>query len=109
MCPAAQNCGLRAGSGNGSGSAGEPGGEKKERAANLINIGNGAVQVYLSSAAREDPKSDDTILIGPPFYLDLKLAGFSLPIQVAPLQLRYQGPADLLVDCWHVQDRPMSV
>lgn len=62
--------------------AGEPGGEKKERAANLINIGNGAVQVYLSSAAKEDPKSDDTILIGPPFYLELKLGGFSLPVQV---------------------------
>ena len=69
--------------------AGEPGGEKKERAANLINIGNGAVQVYLSSAAKEDPKSDDTILIGPPFYLELKLAGFTLPIQVVPyLQIR---------------------
>jgi len=67
--------------------AGEPGGEKKERAANLINIGNGAVQVYLSSAAKEDPKSDDTVLIGPPFYLDLKIAGFSLPIQVC-LQLK---------------------
>lgn len=40
------------------------------------------MQVYLSSAAKEDPKSDDTILIGPPFYLELKLGGFSLPIQV---------------------------
>lgn len=48
----------------------------------MINIGNGAVQVYLSSAAKEDPKSDDTILIGPPFYLELKLGGFSLPVQV---------------------------
>ena len=66
---------------------GEPGGEKKERAANLINIGNGAVQVYLSSAAKQDPKSDDTILIGPPFYLELKLAGFTLPIQVIPYLL----------------------
>lgn len=62
--------------------AGEPGGEKKERAANLINIGNGAVQVYLSSAAKQDPKSDDTILIGPPFFLELKIGGFALPIQV---------------------------
>ena len=62
--------------------AGEPGGEKKDRAANLINIGNGAVQVYLSSNAVQDPKSDDTILIGPPFYLELKLGGFKLPIQV---------------------------
>lgn len=60
---------------------GEPGGEKKDRAANLINIGNGAVQVYLSSNAVQDPKSDDTILIGPPFYLELKLGGFKLPIQ----------------------------
>lgn len=64
---------------------GEPGGEKNERAANLINIGNGAVQVYLSSAAKQDPKSDDTVLIGPPFYLDLKIAGFSLPIQVCQI------------------------
>ncbi len=74
--------------------AGEPGGEKKERAANLINIGNGAVQVYLSSAAKEDPKSDDTVLIGPPFYLDLKIAGFSLPIQVC----LHHKPGDELFD-----------
>lgn len=71
--------------------AGEPGGEKKERAANLINIGNGAVQVYLSSAAKQDPKSDDTILIGPPFYLELKLAGFTLPIQVCLCLCNLQG------------------
>ncbi len=62
--------------------AGEPGGEKKDRAANIINVGNGAVQVYLSSNAVPDPKSDDTILIGPPFFLELKLGGFKLPIQV---------------------------
>ena len=62
--------------------AGEPGGEKKNRAANVINIGKGAVQVYLSSNAVPDPKSDDTILIGPPFFLELKLGGFKLPIQV---------------------------
>ena len=48
----------------------------------MINIGNGAVQVYLSSNAVPDPKSDDTILIGPPFFLELKLGGFKLPIQV---------------------------
>ena len=41
------------------------------------------MQVYLSSAAKEDPKSDDTVLIGPPFYLELKIAGFTLPIQVS--------------------------
>ena len=53
----------------------------------MINIGNGAVQVYLSSNAVPDPKSDDTILIGPPFFLELKLGGFKLPIQAGCLRL----------------------
>lgn len=60
---------------------GVPGGEKDNRAANVINIGKGAVQVYLSSNAVPDEESDDTILIGPPFYLEVKLGGFALPIQ----------------------------
>ena len=74
----------------------------------MINIGNGAVQVYLSSAAREDPKSDDTILIGPPFYLDLKLAGFSLPIQVKPLSYVVEGFAELFAAFRYAQDRPSA-
>lgn len=50
---------------------GEKGGVEKGRAANLIKLFGGAVTVKLSSAAVPDQKSDDTILIGPPFYLEV--------------------------------------
>ena len=53
---------------------GEKGGVEKGRAANLIQLFGGAVTVKLSSAAVPDQKSDDTILIGPPFYLEVKLS-----------------------------------
>lgn len=52
---------------------GEKGGVEKGRAANLIQLFGGAVTVKLSSAAIPDQKSDDTILIGPPFYLEVIL------------------------------------
>ncbi len=42
------------------------------RAANLIRLLNGAVVVKLSSAAVPDDAAGDVILIGPPFYLELK-------------------------------------
>lgn len=48
-------------------------GVEKGRAANLIDFGNGALRIRLSSAAVPDEKDDDIILIGPPFYLDLKV------------------------------------
>lgn len=50
---------------------GEKGGVEKGRAANLIQLFGGAVTVKLSSAAVPDQKTDDTILIGPPFYLEV--------------------------------------
>ena len=49
---------------------GEKGGEEKGRAANLIQLFGGAVTIRLASAAVPDSKSNDTILIGPPFYLE---------------------------------------
>ena len=42
----------------------------------------GGLQVRLSSAAVPDEKDDTTVVIGPPFYLSAKVAGFELPIQV---------------------------
>ncbi|KAK9836995.1 hypothetical protein WJX81_005375 [Elliptochloris bilobata] len=51
------------------------------RGANLIDIFNGAVEVKLSSAAVPDDKANDTIVIGPPFYLELHLGGVNIPIQ----------------------------
>ncbi|CAL8472029.1 g11571 [Coccomyxa elongata] len=51
------------------------------RGANLIDIGNGTIVVRLSSAAVPDEKDDTTVLIGPPFYLEAKVAGFNIPIQ----------------------------
>ena len=38
-------------------------------------------QVRLSSAAVPDEKDDTTVVIGPPFYLEAKLAGLTIPIQ----------------------------
>ncbi len=38
-------------------------------------------QVRLSSAAVPDEKDDTTVVIGPPFYLEAKVAGFKIPIQ----------------------------
>ena len=52
---------------------GQKGGEPEGRAANLIQLFGGGVTVKLSSAAVPDEKSDDTILIGPPFYLEVSL------------------------------------
>jgi hypothetical protein len=49
---------------------GKKGGVEEGRAANLIQLFGGAVTVKLSSAAVPDKESDDTILIGPPFYLE---------------------------------------
>jgi len=60
---------------------GQKGGVEEGRAANLIQLFGGAVTVKLSSAAVPDKESDDIILIGPPFYLELKLGGFNVPIQ----------------------------
>jgi hypothetical protein len=60
---------------------GQKGGVEEGRAANLIQLFGGAVTVKLSSAAVPDKESDDTILIGPPFYLELKLGGLTIPIQ----------------------------
>ncbi|EIE23818.1 hypothetical protein COCSUDRAFT_83693 [Coccomyxa subellipsoidea C-169] len=51
------------------------------RGANLIDIGKGTVVVRLSSAAVPDEKDDTTVVIGPPFYLEAKVAGFKIPIQ----------------------------
>ena len=53
---------------------GQPGGEPEGRAANLIQLFGGGVTVKLSSAAVPDDKSNDTILIGPPFYLEVALS-----------------------------------
>ncbi len=61
---------------------GEKGGVEKGRVANIINIVNGGVVLELSSAGVPDDKSDDTILIGPPFNLKINLGGWRLPIQV---------------------------
>lgn len=38
-------------------------------------------QVRLSSAAVPDENDDTTVVIGPPFYLEAKVAGFNIPIQ----------------------------
>ncbi len=38
-------------------------------------------QVRLSSAAVPDESDDTTVVIGPPFYLEAKLAGLTIPIQ----------------------------
>ena len=61
---------------------GEKGGVEKGRVANIINIVNGGVVLELSSSGVPDDKSDDTILIGPPFNLKINLGGWRLPIQV---------------------------
>jgi len=50
---------------------GQKGGVEEGRAANLIQLFGGAVTVKLSSAAVPDKESDDIILIGPPFYLEV--------------------------------------
>ncbi|KAK9815808.1 hypothetical protein WJX72_009896 [[Myrmecia] bisecta] len=60
---------------------GVEGGEKADRAANTIRLLGGAVQVYLSAAAVPDKESPDTVFIEPPFYLELKLGGLTIPIQ----------------------------
>ncbi|KAK9836620.1 hypothetical protein WJX74_004557 [Apatococcus lobatus] len=60
---------------------GEKGGVEKGRVANIINIVNGGVVLELSSSGVPDDKSDDTILIGPPFNLKINLGGWRLPIQ----------------------------
>lgn len=41
----------------------------------------GCMQVRLSSAAVPDEKDDTTVVIGPPFYLEAKFAGRTIPIQ----------------------------
>ena len=50
---------------------GQKGGVEQGRAANLIQLFGGAITIKLSSAAVPDPDSDDIILIGPPFYLEV--------------------------------------
>lgn len=40
--------------------------------------------MFLSSAAILDESRDDTLLVQAPFYLEFKLGGLTLPIQVPP-------------------------
>uniref|UniRef100_A0A061RTJ7 Plastid lipid-associated protein/fibrillin conserved domain-containing protein n=1 Tax=Tetraselmis sp. GSL018 TaxID=582737 RepID=A0A061RTJ7_9CHLO len=64
------------------GGRGEPGGELPQgRAANIIKVLGGAVTLKLSSAA--DPSSGDpsSVIIGPPFRLELLVGGRSIPLQ----------------------------
>jgi hypothetical protein len=42
--------------------------------------------VFLSSAAILDESRDDTLLVQAPFYLEFKLGGLTLPIQVLSMR-----------------------
>ena len=47
----------------------------------VLSLHAHCTQVRLSSAAVPDETDDTTVVIGPPFYLEAKLAGLTIPIQ----------------------------
>lgn len=60
---------------------GPGGGMEEGRAANLIRVLGGFVTLKLSSSALEDPTNSSAVTIGPPFRLELLVAGKSIPLQ----------------------------